>query len=1223
VARADAEKHDMRSDQTRRPQLTTAQPTTAQRSAVQRSRAQRSLAAFTLGATAALALSASALAQSAGSAQGLSDAGLGSTGSGAATRVGEVDLARSLMEQDRLIEARVTLDRLIGSSRFASLDDRERTAALSTLKSVDAKIQSADPLEISLQKAEQGVAEGDLLQAERQARAVLNRSSATGEQQARARAIAQAATEKREQLAAGTADRLAESRAAMAAGDHGAAKATILGLMRSGVALTPEQSRELETQQLKIVELEQRAGKAFEVPAPTVAAMQPGQVRRAAPRAEAGRGDAGRAEPLPETLAQGGGDPAYPSDPAPVQPAEPVQLPPSNLPPPAPMIADAPPPAPVMQSTPQDDIVTAAMRAEAQRIIAEADQAFDQARYGVAADKYTLALAQFRQYLPASEISRAEARIAEARVRLAGAGGGSGGDIARDVIGSQTLIRDRARAEFNSFVDQANSRLAEGAADRAQDLAAQAQLSISRARSAFNDAEMAEFTTRLETLRASITAKRDEIAKTEAERRQRDLETRAAQTEANRLAERDRKVGESIDRIRALQAEQKYDEALQVADQTLFLDPNNPTALLLRDILRDISIYRKYNDIEADKAFFHAKQSLQASEATIPPDGFMNFPSDWPAKTFTRGETAAFADSPENRKVLAQISANSSRTNLDLNENRFEDAVKFLQGVTQINFDVDWEALAAVGVERDTLVTLKLNNATVKTILDRLTAKVSRDQFAKAGWSVSEGVVVVSSDEALRRNRTLVIYNIQDLLFEIPNYPDVPQIDLNNVLQQSQGGGGGGQSPFTNVNNTAPPAPDREARIRQIVDIIQQNVDFDGWKDNGGETGALQELNGSLIITNTPTNHREIVGLLSKLREIRNMQINVETKFLLVNQNWFEQIGFDLDIIWNANSQQAQNARNVDPSVRPSDLFNFSSQAGQSIGLQRQVTGFGPTGGQLGPITSAQRINQATVAPGNFSPIANNQNSLGLTNSLAEGDFATGILAQAPALGIAGQFLDDVQVDFLIQATQADKRSVRLTAPRLTFTNGQQANIYVVTQQAFVSDLQPIVGDSAVGFDPTTSVLSEGVTMLVEGVISSDRRYVTLNIDAGVARLDGFQQSSVAAVAGGQLVNSANTQSFIQLPQITVTRVRTTATVPDEGTVLLGGQRLVTEVEVETGVPVLSKIPIINRFFTNRLESKEEQTLLILVKPTILIQTEQEEKNFPGLLDSVRTGLTR
>ncbi|MEN0019488.1 MAG: hypothetical protein AAF747_01240, partial [Planctomycetota bacterium] len=89
-------------------------------------------------------------------------------------------------------------------------------------------------------------------------------------------------------------------------------------------------------------------------------------------------------------------------------------------------------------------------------------------------------------------------------------------------------------------------------------------------------------------------------------------------------------------------------------------------------------------------------------------------------------------------------------------------------------------------------------------------------------------------------------------------------------------------------------------------------------------------------------------------------------------------------------------------------------------------------------------------------------------------------------------------------------------------------------------------------------------------------------------------------------------------PTVTTTRVQTTVTVPDQGTVLLGGQRVVTEAEIETGVPVLSKIPILNRFFTNRIESREESTLMILIKPTILIQGEQEDRAFPGLNDTLR-----
>ena len=50
---------------------------------------------------------------------------------------------------------------------------------------------------------------------------------------------------------------------------------------------------------------------------------------------------------------------------------------------------------------------------------------------------------------------------------------------------------------------------------------------------------------------------------------------------------------------------------------------------------------------------------------------------------------------------------------------------------------------------------------------------------------------------------------------------------------------------------------------------------------------------------------------------------------------------------------------------------------------------------------------------------------------------------------------------------------------------------------------------------------------------------------------------------------------------------------------------------------ILSKIPFINRFFTNRLTSKSEKTLLILIRPEIIIQQENEDMLFPGLSDTL------
>src|SRR5690606_6971498 len=136
---------------------------------------------------------------------------------------------------------------------------------------------------------------------------------------------------------------------------------------------------------------------------------------------------------------------------------------------------------------------------------------------------------------------------------------------------------------------------------------------------------------------------------------------------------------------------------------------------------------------------------------------------------------------------------------IDFTDNTLADVLSFLETVTQLDMDVDWPALNDIGIQRETLVTLKLTNVPVRVALERVLDKVSRDQFSRAGWAVDNGVLVISSDEQLRRQTTLVIYGIQDLLLEIPNFYDAPQIDLQGVLQQSQGGGGG-QSPFTQIN---------------------------------------------------------------------------------------------------------------------------------------------------------------------------------------------------------------------------------------------------------------------------------------------------------------------------------------------------------------------------------------------------------------------------------------
>ena len=112
-----------------------------------------------------------------------------------------------------------------------------------------------------------------------------------------------------------------------------------------------------------------------------------------------------------------------------------------------------------------------------------------------------------------------------------------------------------------------------------------------------------------------------------------------------------------------------------------------------------------------------------------------------------------------------------------------------------------------------------------------------------------------------------------------------------------------------------------------------------------------------------------------------------------------------------------------------------------------------------------------------------------------------------------------------------------------------------------------------------------------------------------------FPVSALSATGGGDGGGDTVVEqtAFLQQPVRDVTTVRTTVSVPDGGTLLIGGQTLNGEIEREEGVPVLSKIPFLKRLFTNRSMAKDDQILLILIRPTIIIQREREAEQFPTL----------
>ncbi|MBN2448000.1 MAG: hypothetical protein JXO22_14815, partial [Phycisphaerae bacterium] len=133
-------------------------------------------------------------------------------------------------------------------------------------------------------------------------------------------------------------------------------------------------------------------------------------------------------------------------------------------------------------------------------------------------------------------------------------------------------------------------------------------------------------------------------------------------------------------------------------------------------------------------------------------------------------------------------------------------------------------------------------------------------------------------------------------------------------------------------------------------------------------------------------------------------------------------------------------------------------------------------------------------------------------------------------------------------------------------------------------------------------------TMTLRNVnVTPNKQYVTVNI-----RIENNGEPIITPFT----VQRASGNS----PGLTVEKyeqdqntINTVASIPDGGTVLLGGIKRVGEAEIDVGVPILSQIPILKRAFTNTSTVKDTQTIYVLLKSSIIIPEEAEAEAFPTL----------
>lgn len=167
-----------------------------------------------------------------------------------------------------------------------------------------------------------------------------------------------------------------------------------------------------------------------------------------------------------------------------------------------------------------------------------------------------------------------------------------------------------------------------------------------------------------------------------------------------------------------------------------------------------------------------------------------------------------------------------------------------------------------------------------------------------------------------------------------------------------------------------------------------------------------------------------------------------------------------------------------------------------------------------------------------------------------------------------------------------------LANPKLTVMNGQAAVLSVGKTTRFISDIErdEATDDSRViGYDITTSAVTEGISMGVIATIVDDQK-VMLQLTPITSELEGNEVTYRTFSDGSE----------IGLPVLNMRQMSTTVQVNDGEMLVIGGLIDSVEERSDKGVPILGKIPVIKYLFGVEEKRVRKRELVVLLAPKIL-----------------------
>ena len=335
----------------------------------------------------------------------------------------------------------------------------------------------------------------------------------------------------------------------------------------------------------------------------------------------------------------------------------------------------------------------------------------------------------------------------------------------------------------------------------------------------------------------------------------------------------------------------------------------------------------------------------------------------------------------------------------------------------------------------------------------------------------------------------------------------------------------------------------KAADLVPILDNVANTLTGDAPVAEGQAPGAKSatiqphEETNALVITASPAVFRELSSVVRQL-DVRRAQVLVEAVIAEVTDDLADEIG----VQWQSTSYDGGDDTGVIGGT------NFPNQAG--------------AGSIVGALTN---------------PLG----AIGGSNGLNLGYVGGTVTIPGPN----GQPITVLQVGALVRALRGDVRANVLSNPSVVTLDHTEAEFKVVQEVPFLTGQYTNTSTNGGSNQPTNpfqTIEREDV-----GIILT----VTPHINSGDSvRLDLRQEVSALA---DSVSNAADL--------ITNKRELTTSVlVPDGGMLVLGGLSSEDARQSVSGVPGLSRIPLLGNLFKSRRASKNKRTLMIFLRPVIL-----------------------